>query len=524
MTGMAKWTWACAAAALATISFVALYVAGLITPARAEEASRPNIVVILADDLGHNDLSATGSTLVKTPNIDSIARDGARFQNGYSGDAVCSTSRAALLTGRSSSRFGFEFLPGLPGYKDALSGKGEYAKPKYPNMDTGVDNVALVPANQRGLPATELTLGDLLRTQGYHTGIIGKWHVGGAPNFHPTKHGFDEFIGFLGGAALYGRVDDPAIVTFKQTWVAADAFIFNTLDNSYAINGKPAKASYMTYDLANAAVDYIDRNKKKPFFLYLAFNAPHVPEQAPKAVYDKMDYIKDPGMRTHYAQIAALDQGVGQVLAKLKAEGLDKNTIVVFTSDNGGPDYDRIPYENLPYRGWKLTYFEGGFNVPYFIRWPGHVKPGTMVRGSASSLDLAPTLVKAAGGHLPTDREYDGVDLAPAISGREPDALINRTFYWRKEDYRAVRDGDWKLQTSKYPQKTWLFNLKIDPTERFNVAAQHPDKVKELAALYAEHEKKFRAPIWPAGERLRVDIDGWTPEQLDDIDYIFWAN
>lgn len=521
MTRMTTRTWVGVSAALAALSMAAH---GLLSPAQAATPNHPNIVVILADDLGHNDVSVNGSLLVNTPNIDSIAHDGARFENGYSGDAVCSTSRAALLTGRFPSRFGFEYLPGMPGFKDAVVANGDYAKPKHAAMDIPNNDSAKVPANLRGLPNSEITLADMLKAQGYHTGIIGKWHEGSAPNFHPTKRGFDEFIGFLGGAALYGAVDDPNVVTFRQTWFSADAFIYKVLDNSYTNNGKPAKASYMTYTLADAAVDYIGRNKAKPFFLYLAFNAPHIPEQAPKAVYDKMDYIKDPGLRTHYAQIAALDDGVGRVLRKLKAEGLDKNTIVVFTSDNGGPDQDRNPYENLPYRGWKLTYFEGGFNVPYFIRWPGQVKPGTIVRGIASSLDLAPTLVHAAGGTLPTDREYDGVDLAPAITGKAPEALTNRTIYWRKEEYRAVRSGDWKLQTAKYPEKTWLFNLGVDPTERYNIAALHPDKVKELADLYAEHEKKFRTPIWPSGERVRTDIDGWLADDLSDIDYVFWAN
>ena len=522
MTGMAKWTWARAAAVLAVLSFVAAYVAGLIAPARAAEARRPNIVVILADDLGHNDLSATGSPWVKTPNIDSIAHDGVRFETGYSGDAVCSTSRAALLTGRFPSRYGFEYLPGAPGFLAAET--GGIVPMQHESMVTGVDKLKAAPASVRGLPESEITLATALKAQGYHTGLVGKWHLGGAPNFHPTKHGFDEFTGFLGGANLYADPNDPKVMTYKQTWFGADAYIYKNFDSTYLRDGKTVKASYLTYDLANAAVDYIGRNKAKPFFLYLAFNAPHIPKQAPKAVYDRMDYIKDPGLRTHYAMIAALDESVGRVLAKLKAEGLDKNTIVVFTSDNGGPDTDRNPYENLPYRGWKITYFEGGFNVPYFIRWPGHVKPATQVRGVASSLDLFPTLLKAAGGKLPADREYDGVDLAPAITGRDPDALTNRRIFWRKEEYRAVRDGDWKLQTAKYPQKVWLYNLKIDPTERFNVAAQHPDKVKELQALYAAHETKFRSPLWPSETRIRVDIDGWTPEALDDIDHIFWAN
>lgn len=502
-------------------ALVAALISGVALNAQAAPPPPPNIVIILADDLGHGDVSLNGGRFVDTPNIDSIGRDGARFDDGYAGDAVCSTSRAALLTGRFPSRFGMEYLPGMPGFLDAST--GAYAKPKYPSVRTGGDKAAM-PASLRGLPESEVTLADMLKARGYHTGVIGKWHLGSTPNFHPTRRGFDEFIGFLGGAALYATEDNPDVVTFKQTWFSADAFVYKAIDNGYSVNGKPAKAAYMTYDLANAAVDYIGRNRKKPFFLYLAFNAPHVPVQAPRALYDRMGYIKDPHLRTHYAMVGALDDSVGRVLAKLKAEGLDRNTIVIFTSDNGGPYEDRNPYQNQPYRGSKITYFEGGLNVPYFLRWPGKVAPGTRVRGFASSLDLVPTLVKAAGGALPGDREYDGLDLAPALTGQAPDALTERTLYWRKEELRAMRQGNWKLQVSKYPERTWLFDLERDPTERYNLAAQHPGKVRELAALYAAHETRFRPPIWGSEVRTRVDIDGYSPDDLGDVDYTYWAN
>lgn len=514
-----------AAAALAVAALTAAPatpVAGL-GAAQAASAKRPNIVVILADDLGYNDVSLHGNPLVRTPNIDSIARQGARFETGYTGDAVCSTSRAALMTGRNFSRYGFEWLPNLPGFIRARD--GTYAQERYPPkiVTRGANPI---PPEKNGLPMSEVTLAQALKAQGYRTGIVGKWHLGTAPNLLPTNRGFDEFVGFPGGSALYGKVDDPQVVTAKLPWSGIDGYLYANLTTDVWRDGKRTPArKYMSYELADEAVGFIERNKKQPFFLYLAFNAPHNPIQAPKAVYDRMGHIKDEKTRVYYAMIQAMDEAVGQVLGKLKAEGLERDTIVVFLSDNGGASYHHIPQENLPYRGWKTTYFEGGLHVPFFVRWPARIPAGSFVPGVASSLDLFPTLVRAAGGELPKDREYDGVDLTPALSGRAgPDALRERTLYWRKGDYKAIRQGRWKLQWLDEPKAVWLFDLETDPVERFNLAARKPEKVRELQALYAEQEKKYVPPAWPATARTRINVDGHSPDASDEVEYVEWLN
>lgn len=491
--------------------------------AQAAAAKRPNVVIILADDLGYNDVSLHGNPLVRTPHIDSIAQQGARFETGYTGDAVCSTSRAALMTGRNYSRYGFEWLPNLPGFIRARD--GTYAQERYPPKIVTAD-ANPVPPEKNGLPMSEITLAQALKAQGYRTGIVGKWHLGLAPNLLPTNRGFDEFVGFPGGAALYAKVDDPGVVSVKLPWSGIDGYLYANLTTDVWRNGErtPAK-KYMSYELADEAVSFIDRNKDQPFFLYLAFNAPHNPIQAPRAIYDRMGHIKDEKTRVYYAMIEAMDEAVGQVLAKLKAEDLERDTIVVFLSDNGGAAYHHIPQENLPYRGWKTTYFEGGVHVPFFVRWPAKIPAGSFVPGVASSLDLFPTLVRAAGGQLPKDREYDGMDLIPALTGQAgPSALRDRTLYWRKGDYKMVRHGDWKLQWLDEPKALWLFDLETDPTERFNLAAQRPDKVRELQALYAQREKAYVPPAWPATARSRVNVDGHAPDASDEIEYVEWLN
>jgi arylsulfatase A-like enzyme len=221
--------------------------------------------------------------------------------------------------------------------------------------------------------------------------------------------------------------------------------------------------------------------------------------------------------------IEAMDRNVGQLLDKVRELGLDKNTIVIFTSDNGGAHYTRIPWENLPYRGWKITFFRGGVSVPYFVRWPGHIAPGQTIPGIASTLDIFPTAAAAAGAKLATDRKYDGRNLLPVLEGG-PNDLSGRTLYWRNGDYYLLRDGKYTLQVSKYPDKVWLFDLSKDPTERINLAPFMPNKVKELKAVLAGIDKEMVKPAWPAAQRNRVDVDGFSAETHGDQEWVSWTN
>lgn len=494
--------------------------AGAAKAADRSRADRPNVIVIVADDLGHYDLSIAGNPLVRTPNIDSIGRGGVRFVTGYAADAVCAPSRAGLLTGRYPQRYGFEYLPYLAGFQNARD--GTYGSDRHP---TTVLPLTPPPPEKNGLPRSELTLAELLKGRGYRTAAIGKWHLGYDPSLTPTSRGFDEFVGVLGGSSLYADQKDPDVAAARLPWSGIDNYLWDTRKAQIQKDGKTGPLpKYMTYALGDEAAAFVKRNRDQPFFLYLAFTAPHNPLQAPKAIYDRLGHIKDERTRVYYAMIQAMDEAVGQVLGAVDEAGLTQDTIVVFTSDNGGAFYHEIPQENLPYRGWKTTYFEGGLNVPFLMRWPGRVPADQSVPGIVSALDVVPTVAAATGAALPKDRAFDGRNLLPVLTGRAPNDLGERTLVWRKEDYRAIRHGRWKLQTAKYPKAAWLFDLQTDPTERINLAARMPDKVAELQRLMAEQEKGFLPPAWTPAARSRIDIDGYSPEAGKDVEHVFWTN
>jgi arylsulfatase A-like enzyme len=481
---------------------------------------KPNIIIILADDLGHNDLSIAGNPLVRTPNIDSIGGQGVRAQTGYAGDAVCAPSRAALLTGRYPQRYGFEFLPYLAGFQTARD--GTYGADRHTPV---VLPVVAPPPEKNGLPRSETTLAELLKGRGYKTAAVGKWHLGYAPSLTPTARGFDEFVGVLGGSSLYADQKDPSIASARLPWSGIDNYLWDTRKAAITADGKNQPlSSYMTYRLGDEAAGFIDRNADEPFFLYLAFTAPHNPLQAPKAVYDRMGHIKDEKTRVYYAMIEAMDEAVGKVLAAVEKAGVADDTIIIFTSDNGGASYTEIPYENLPYRGWKTTYFEGGLNVPFLVRWNAGFRPGQTVPGIISALDIFPTVAAAAGADLPAGRTFDGVNLLPVFTGAVPNHLDERTLVWRKDEYRAIRHGRYKLQTAKHPKKVWLFDLETDPTERINLAAKLPAKVAELRKLMAAQEKEFVPPAWTPAARTRIDIDGYSPLVGEAAEHIYWTN
>jgi arylsulfatase A-like enzyme len=511
-------------AAFRALASLAFAVTAGASAASQGAARPPNVIVILADDLGYFDVSAAGNPLVRTPNIDAIARNGARFEAGYAGDAVCSPSRAALLTGRMPQRYGFEYIVNTPVLLTARD--GTYQTEDYPAIVYGAPNPPVKP-EINGLAPGELTLADMLKAQGYRTGIIGKWHLGGAPNLIPTARGFDEFIGMPqgGGGALYGDPESKDIVNARLPWSGIDNYVWDNVPRQIVKNGERiTPPGYLTDFFGEEGVQFIRRNRKSPFFLFMAFNAPHNPLQASRQAYDRLSHIRDERTRVYYAMIESMDDAVGRLQAELRRQRIDKNTIIFFTSDNGGAHYHRIPQENLPYRGWKTTYFEGGLNVPYFVSWPREIPAGSIVRGFASSLDIVPTVMRAAGAPLPTDREFDGVDILPAASGAKPDDLVSRTLVWRKRDYYAIRHGNWKLQVSAFPAMTWLHDLDTDPTERFNVASSRPDMVAKLEALYRERAADFIAPAWPAMTLSRVDIDGHSPDHGSDVEHIYWAN
>jgi arylsulfatase A-like enzyme len=498
-------------------------------PAAGSPGPRPpNIVVIVADDLGYNDLTFGGGGVangaVPTPNIDGIARAGVQYTRGYTGNATCAPSRAAIMTGRYPQRFGFEFTPAPKAFMRLIAymRRDEARPPVY-----FADREADVPSmDQEGIPPSEITIAELLRDHGYHTLGFGKWHLGEAPPMRPNAQGFDEYLGFLSGASMYLDKDDPNSVNSVQDFDPIDQFLWANL--AFAVRkdgGKRFKPDiYMTDYLAREAASAIAANKNRPFFLYLAFNAPHTPLQALRSDYEALSGIENHTLRVYAAMIRALDRGVGTVLDALRANGLEENTLVLFTSDNGGADYIGLPDINKPYRGWKMTFFEGGVHTPFFAKWPARLAPGRRYDAPVAHVDIFATAAGAAGAPLPSDRTIDGVDIVKLARG-EAKGRPHGAVYWRSGHYRTILADDWKLQVSERPKKTWLFDLKADPTERHDLSAQRPAKLRELSDILAEHEAQMVKPAWPALIEGPIAIDhplNVAPKDSDE--YVYWAN
>ena len=491
----------------------------------------PNIVVILADDLGYNDVSTHGGGYAShgagTPNIDTIARDGVVFDHGYAGAAVCTVSRAALMTGRYPWRFGVEFTP-TPG---ALASVAPllYADPtRLRQIAIDTDKAAQSKSfNELGMPGSEVTVAELLKARGYHTIHIGKWHLGGTPEhpeMRPNAQGFDESLYMESG--LYLPQNSPDVVNSKQDFDPLDRFFWPNMRFGVSYNNgkwfEPAK--YLTDYFTDEAVATIRNNRNRPFFLYLAHWGVHTPLQASKADYDAVTGIPDHRRRVYAAMVRSVDRSVGRVMQALRDNGLEENTVVVFSSDNGAPGYIGLPEVNQPFRGWKLTQFEGGLRVPYMAKWPGRIPAGSHYPAPMSNIDILPTLVAAAGGSVPTDRVMDGVNLLPYVGtdgGRQPD----RSLFWRDGPYQAVQDRGWKLIVSESPKKDWLFNLAQDPTEKTNLAPQRPQDVARLKGLLQAHNAQMPAPLWPSFLQMPVTIDKTLDqkERADD-EYTYWFN
>ena len=333
----------------------------------------PNIVVILADDLGYNDITFNGGGVaggaVPTPNVDSIGRDGVDFTQGYAGNATCAPSRAAIMTGRYATRFGFEFTPAPVAFErlvGTFSNDQQIRKPVFHE-----ERVAEWPddPNKLGVPAEEVTIAELLKTRGYRTLLLGKWHLGGTPTSRPQSQGFDEFLGFLPGASMFLDPGDPRVVNSRQDFDPIDLFLWRALKFAASYNDGPVfePPAYLTDYYTDEAVEVIRANKDRPFFLFLSHFAPHTPLQATREDYEALSHIPLHRERVYAAMVRSLDRSVGRVLAELEAQGLDENTLVMFTSDNGGAGYIGLPDVNAPFRGWKMTMFEGGLHVPYLM-------------------------------------------------------------------------------------------------------------------------------------------------------------
>jgi arylsulfatase A-like enzyme len=428
--------------------------AGTPTAALAADARKPNIIVIVADDLGYGEITCDGKQQVPTPRVASIAKNGVCFSNGYVTCPVCSPTRAGLMTGRYQQRFGHEFNPG-------------------PAQNAG-DNF--------GLPLDQVTLANRLKKLGYATGMVGKWHLGYRTDYLPTHRGFDDFFGFLGGAHSY--VDSSA-----------------DRNNRILRGDKPVdEPTYLTDAFGREAVAFVERHKSEPFFLYLPFNAEHAPLQAPPKYQDRFSSVSDEKRRTFSAMLTAMDDNIGLVLDKLAQEKLTDDTLVFFIADNGGPTRQTTS-KNNPLRGFKAQVWEGGIRVPFCVQWPGHLPAGKVYDKPVASIDILPTAVAAAGGSLGTD-PIDGVDLTPYLSGAKTDRPHD-ALYWRFGQQWAIRKGDMKLV--KPPQEqVQLFDLSADIGEQHDLAASKPEVVKKLTRDYEAWDSQLMKPRWQGGGAARV--------------------
>ena len=495
----------------------------------------PNIILIVADDLGYNDISTFGGGVdggrIKTPGIDRLAAEGVVFTQSYSGASTCAPSRGMMMTGRYPTRTGFEFTP-------TPSGMGKMVS----NLSAGMDNnmppgfydealeAGQPPYELKGLPASEFTIAEVLKDKGYYTAHIGKWHLGRAAGMAPHQQGFDDSL--LMASGLYLPEGDPNVVNAKLSFDPIDKVLWSALTYANSFNSgdkdrfKPG--GYLTDYWTDESIKVIKANKNRPFFLYLAHWGTHTPLQATREDYDAVGDIKPHRKRVYAAMVRALDRSVERIMDTLEAEGLADNTIVMFTSDNGGPGYIGIDDVNSPYRGWKITMFEGGLRVPMFVKWPAKIAPGTTVDNPVAHIDMMPTLAAAAGAAKPEGVAIDGVDLLPLATGEGADSWNRETLFWQNGHYQVVRHGDWKLQVNDRPTdglQRWLHNLAEDPTEQNNLAASRPDKVEELSALLAAHQANSRGPLYESTVQIPVMIDKTLAEKFVEGDeYIYTPN
>jgi arylsulfatase A-like enzyme len=432
--------------------FTALAVASLAAISHAEDARKPNILLIVADDLGWGETGFQGNTQIPTPNLDSLAKNGTKFTSGYVSGPYCSPTRAALLTGRYQQRFGHEFNPG----RAAATGFG--------------------------LPLSEKTLPEHLKEAGYATGMFGKWHLGNKPEFHPTRRGFGEYYGFLAGAHSYLKLGAG--------------------NNALQRGEEPvSEIDYTTEAFAREASTFIDKHQANPWFVYLPFNAVHGPLESTEKYLSRFQHIEDNKRRTFAAMLSAMDDAVGSVLAKLRELKQEENTLIFFFSDNGGPTRQTTS-SNGPLNGFKAQVWEGGIRVPFVAQWKGRLPAGQVYDHPVNQIDVHPTLLAAAG--VSTTQNTDGVNLLPYLSGEKKDAPHSALF-WRFGPQRAVRSGDWKLTNTG--DGTKLFNLKDDIGEKNDLAVTAPEKVKELELAYSEWNKLNVEPKWVPGDVSRFNKD-----------------
>ncbi len=437
-----------------TFSFIIFFTTG---QAQTKNNSKPNVIFIVADDLGNGDVGYNGKSNIPTPNIDRIAKEGVIFDAGYVTAAVCGPSRAGFMTGKYGQSFGFEDNPG-----------------------PFRQNKSIKP----GIPLSEKMLSEYMKDAGYKTAAYGKWHIGGiedAVELMPTNRGFDEFYGFLEGANSYYPIPRKNNPMYEGVNIASK------------------NDTYLTDLFAERTIKFIEKNKDVPFFVYLPFNAVHSPLMAPPKYLDEFKDVKDKKRRTLCAMQYGMDQNIGMIIKKLEDLGLYDNTLIVFISDNGGYPTKNFSY-NYPYKGHKGDYWEGGIRIPFVIKWPSNIKiSNKKYSNPVSSMDVLPTIMAAIGESGSLKDDIIGKNLLPYVKGEEnkvPHEILN----WRINAKWAIRDLDWKAVYNIKTKKIELYKISTDISETTNLADKYPEQVKRLVKLHKEWEKGMISPQW-----------GWVP-------------
>ncbi len=435
-------------------------------PAYAQHTRKPNVIVIVSDDAGYADFGCYGGKEIPTPHVDDLAKNGTLFTDAYVSASVCAPSRAGILTGMYQQRFGFEHniseLPVQP----------------YTHEDVGMD-------------VKIKTIGNQMQHNGYKTIAIGKWHQGDLPQYFPTKRGFDEFYGFVGGHRnFFGYKDGKA-----------PSDILALYDNDKIIPEK--EIGYLTDMFTDKAISFVKKNKEKPFFMYLAYNAVHVPMNAKKELMDRFAHITDPGRKAYAAMMVSMDDGIGNLVKTLKEQNLYENTLIVFINDNGAATGNYS--DNGKLRGLKGSKWEGGIRVAYIMQYPNQIPAGKVYRNMVSALDIMPTAVGAANGKLIEGQVTDGKNLIPYLNN-EIKKAPHQDLFWRRGIAAAVRSDNWKLIRSGNSNPVLLFNLKKDISETKNLAAKHPAKTKKLLNKLEAWEKTVDNPHWlsPYGDSNQI--------------------
>ena len=420
----------------------------------------PNVIVIISDDQGYADVGFHGSNEIFTPNIDRIAKNGVVFSEGYVSYAVCSPSRAGLITGRYQNRFGYS------------------------------RNILLAPNDSlMGLPLSEQTLPDVLNNVDYKTKAIGKWHLGAHKSLVPEKRGFDEFFGFLIGGHRYFP-EDLTLNDLTEARRQMDGYITKIYDNGKRINTK----KYLTEELSDNAVKFIEDNSDNPFFLYLSYNAPHTPLQATTKDLERNKHIDIEKRQTYAAMVSSMDDGIGLILDKLEQKNIFENTIVFFFSDNGGVEWYNFS-DNGPLRGIKGDFFEGGIRVPFTMQWPNKIKPGTIYDKPIIALDIFATVASAAKAEKYIKNEIDGVNLIPYLSGNKS-GLPHEYLYWKNpdKDIDVIRDDRYKYLRIKNDE--YIFDLKNDISEESNIIDLSKPIYDRLKSQFKLWEKDMIDPVF----------------------------